>query len=34
METLLETVRRHTSEGNGDGVTAAPGGERMDVEIP
>jgi two-component system OmpR family response regulator len=34
METLLETVRRHTSERNGDGATDGPGGERMDVEIP
>jgi DNA-binding response OmpR family regulator len=33
METLLETVRRHTAEEAG--VGAAPGpGERMDVEIP
>ena len=34
METLLETVRRHTAEGADDGVATGPGGERMDVEIP
>jgi two-component system, OmpR family, response regulator len=34
METLLETVRRHTSDPAGEGVAAGPGGERMDVEIP
>ena len=34
METLLETVRRHTAEGADGGVASGPGGERMDVEIP
>lgn len=34
METLLETVRRHTAPGASDVVAAGLGGERMDVEIP
>jgi DNA-binding response OmpR family regulator len=33
METLLETVRRHTAD-EADGVAGGLGGERMDVEIP
>jgi DNA-binding response OmpR family regulator len=33
MDTLLETVRRHTA-GEAGGVAGGLGGERMDVEIP
>ena len=34
METLLETVRRHTADVASDGVEAGLGGERLDVEMP
>jgi DNA-binding response OmpR family regulator len=34
METLLETVRRHTADGADGRVGTSPGGTRMDVEIP
>ena len=34
METLLETVRRHTAEAADGDVGPGPGGERTDVEIP
>jgi two-component system, OmpR family, response regulator len=34
METLLETVRRHTAHPAAEGAVAGPGGERVDVEIP
>ena len=34
METLLETVRRHTADEASDGVEAGLGGERLDVEMP
>jgi DNA-binding response OmpR family regulator len=33
METLLETVRRHTAN-EADGVAGGLGGERLDVEMP